>query len=176
MYYAVKEIPCSHMNEFHKAVFLDRDGVINKNRDDYVKNIKELEILDIANPIKKLKDNNFLVVVISNQSAINRGLTNHDNVQQIHYAIQEYLKNNGTQIDAFYYCPHKPDENCSCRKPKPGLFKKASDELDIDLKSSWMIGDRDSDIQAALEAGCKSIKIPENSSLHDAVDSILNSK
>ena len=164
------------MNEFHKAVFLDRDGVINKNRDDYVKNINELEILDVADSIKKLKDNNFLVVVVSNQSAINRGLTNHDNIHQIHHAIQEYLKSSGTQIDAFYYCPHKPDENCYCRKPKPGLFKKASDELKIDLKSSWMIGDRDSDIEAALQVGCKPIKISENSSINDAVQNILESK
>lgn len=164
------------MNDLCKAIFLDRDGVINKERSDYVKTVEELEILgDIANPIKKLRDNGFLVVVITNQSAVNRGLTTHQNVENIHSAIQEYLKKKGTQIDAFYYCPHRPDENCNCRKPKLGLLKKATSELKIDLKSSWMIGDRDSDMEAAQLVGCKSIKITNNLGLSSAVQSILNS-
>ncbi len=163
------------MNNLYKTVFLDRDGVINKNRPDYVKTIDELEILEVADSIKKLKDNGFLVVVISNQSAINRGLTNHENVKQINSVIQEYLKKNGTQIDAFYYCPHRPDENCECRKPKTSLFKKAIDDWNIDLKSSWLIGDRDSDIQAGQLLGCKTIKIAENSGINDAIQRILNS-
>ena len=164
------------MNKLHKTVFLDRDGVINKNRSDYIKTVEELTILDIIDSIKKLKDSGFLVVVISNQSAINRGLTNHKNVQEIHAVIQEYLKKNGTQIDAFYYCPHRPDENCSCRKPKTGLLKKAVNDLKIDLKSSWMIGDGDSDIEAAQEVGCKAIKITKNLRLKEAVESILELK
>ncbi len=163
------------MNNLYKTVFLDRDGIINKNRPDYVKTIDELEILEVAESIKKLKDNGFLVVVISNQSAINRGLTNHENVKQIHSTIQEYLKKNGTKIDAFYYCPHRPDEDCDCRKPKPGLFKKAIAELKIDPKSSWLVGDRDSDIQAGQSVGCKTIKIAENSRLNEAIQRILNS-
>lgn len=163
------------MNKLRKAVFLDRDGVINKERSDYVKTMEELIILDVADPIKKLKDNDFLVVVITNQSAVNRGLTSHQNIEKIHSAIQEYLKKKGTQIDAFYYCPHRPDENCNCRKPKPGLLKKATSDLKIDLKSSWMIGNRDSDMEAAQLVGCKSIKITGNSGLKDAVQSILNS-
>lgn len=163
------------MNKLRKAVFLDRDGVINKERSDYVKTVEELMILDVADPIKKLRDNDYLVVVITNQSAVNRGLTNHQNIAMIHYAIQEYVKKNGTQIDAFYYCPHRPDENCNCRKPKPGLLKKATSDLNIDLKSSWMIGDRESDMEAAKFAGCKSIKISSNTGLNDAVESILNS-
>ena len=163
------------MNNLYKTVFLDRDGIINKNRPDYVKTIDELEILEVADSIKKLQDNGFLVVVISNQSAINRGLTNHENVKQIHSTIQEYLKKNGTQIDAFYYCPHRPDEDCDCRKPKPGLFKKAIAELKIDPNSSWLVGDRDSDIQAGQSVGCKTIKIAENSRLNEAIQRILNS-
>jgi len=75
------------------------------------------------------------------------------------------LKKKETKIDAFYYCPHRPDEKCDCRKPKPGLLKKAADDLKIDLKLSWMIGDRDSDLKAAQQAGCKSIKIDENGDL-----------
>ncbi len=164
------------MNNLCKAVFLDRDGVINKERSDYVKTVDELVILDdIANPIKKLKDNGFLVVVITNQSAINRGLTTHQHVENIHSVIQEHLKKKGTRIDAFYYCPHRPDEHCNCRKPKLGLLNKAIDDLKIDVKSSWMIGDRDSDIEAARVVGCNSIKITSNSGLNNAVQSILNS-
>lgn len=163
------------MDNLRKAVFLDRDGVINKERPDYVKNVKELEIFDVASSIKKLRDGGFLVIVISNQSAVNRGLTTHENVKQIHFTIQEYLRKNGTKIDAFYYCPHRPDENCSCRKPKPGLLIKAIEDLGIDPKSSWMIGDRESDMEAARLITCKAIKISTDSSLHNAVESILNS-
>jgi histidinol-phosphate phosphatase family protein len=163
------------MDNLCKAVFLDRDGVINKERPDYVKKVEDLVILDIADPIKKLKDNGFLVVVISNQSAVNRGITTHENITQIHFAIQEYLKKKGTQIDAFYYCPHRPDENCICRKPKPGLLNKAINDLKIDVKSSWMIGDRDSDMEAARLVGCNAIKIITNSGLRGSVQSILNS-
>jgi histidinol-phosphate phosphatase family protein len=163
------------MSKLRKAIFLDRDGVINKERSDYVKTVEELIILDVAAPIKKLKENDFLVVVVTNQSAINRGLTTHQNIEQIHSAIQEHLKKKGTQIDAFYYCPHRPDENCTCRKPKPGLLKKATSDLKIDLRSSWMIGDRDSDIEAAQSVGCKSVKITDSLGLEGAVQSILNS-
>jgi D-glycero-D-manno-heptose 1,7-bisphosphate phosphatase len=163
------------MSKSNKAIFLDRDGVINKEKSTYVKTVSELEIFSgIANSIKKLKDAGFLVIVITNQSAVNRGLTNHDNVNYIHFNIQEYLRKNGTFIDKFYYCPHRPDENCSCRKPKPGLLLKAAGELNIDLNSSWMIGDSDSDIEAAKSAGCKSIKINSDISFTSAVKIILD--
>lgn len=164
------------MNKLHRAVFLDRDGVLNEERSDYVKSVEELVILDgIANPIRQLKKNGFLIVVISNQSAINRGLTTYRDVKKIHSTIQDYLKGHNAQIDAFYFCPHRPDENCSCRKPKSGMLQNAADELKIDLKSSWVIGDRDSDMEAAKIAGCKSIKITNGLQLSDAVQSILNS-
>lgn len=164
------------MNELQKAIFLDRDGVINTERTDYVKTPSELEILpNVAEYIKQLKDAGFLIIVITNQSAINRGLTNHDNVKNIHIVIQEYCKRNGTSIDAFFYCPHKPDENCNCRKPKAGLLLKAINEFKINLKSSWMIGDSDSDLEAAKSVGCNSIKIPSNGSLNKAVQTILSS-
>lgn len=157
-----------------KAVFLDRDGVINEEKKDYVKQVNELKILsDVPSSVKKLKDAGFIVVVITNQSAINRGLTNHQEVKKIHSNIQEYLKQYGTTIDAFYYCPHRPDENCNCRKPKPGLLKKAVLEMKIDPKSSWMIGDSDSDVLAAEKIGCKAIKLNHQITLRLAVDKIL---
>ena len=160
-----------------KTVFLDRDGVINKERSDYIKTITQLEIFpNVAKKIEILKNAGFLVVVITNQSAINRGLKTHKTVDQIHDSIQNYLKTNGTSIDGFFYCPHKPNENCNCRKPKPGLLHQAILELNIDPKSSWMIGDNNSDIDAATSIGCKAIKLSKNFSLGKAVSKILNSR
>ena len=158
-----------------KTVFLDRDGVINQERSDYVKSILELEIYpNVAKNIKLLKDAGFLVIVITNQSAVNRGIITHETVNQIHNSIQVHLKKYGTFLDGFYYCPHTPNENCNCRKPKSGLLEKAILELNIDLNSSWMIGDSDSDIEAADSIGCKAIKISDNFSLDNAVKKILN--
>ena len=160
-----------------KTVFLDRDGVINKERSDYIKSISELEIFpNVAKNIELLKNAGFLVVVITNQSAINRGLITHKTVDQIHDSIQNYLKTNGTSVDGFFYCPHNPNENCNCRKPKPGLLHQAILELNIDPKSSWMIGDNNSDIDAATSIGCKAIKLSKNFSLGKAVSKILNSR
>ena len=158
-----------------KTVFLDRDGVINQERSDYVKSISELEIYpNVAKNIKLLKDAGFLVVVITNQSAVNRGIVTHEMINQIHNSIQDHLKKHGTFLDGFYYCPHTPNENCNCRKPKSGLLEKAILELNIDLNSSWMIGDRDSDVEASNSIGCKAIKISDSFSLDNAVEKILN--
>ena len=158
-----------------KTVFVDRDGVINQERSDYVKSISELEIYpNVAKNIKLLKDAGFLVVVITNQSAVNRGIITHEMINQIHDSIQDHLKKHGTFLDGFYYCPHTPNENCNCRKPKSGLLEKAILELNVDLNSSWMIGDSDSDIEAADSIGCKAIKISDSFSLDSAVEKILN--
>ena len=158
-----------------KTVFVDRDGVINQERSDYVKSISELEIYpNVAKNIKLLKDAGFLVVVITNQSAVNRGIVTPEMINQIHNSIQDHLKKSGTFLDGFYYCPHTPNENCNCRKPKSGLLEKAILELNIDLNSSWLIGDRDSDIEAANSIGCKAIKISDSFSLDNAVEKILN--
>jgi len=163
------------MNKPHKAIFLDRDGVINKKRDDYVKNISELELIPhIGDSIKTLKDNGFSIIVVTNQSAINRKLTTHEAVNEIHAAIQAHLQSYGIQIDGFYYCPHMPNEYCNCRKPKSGLLLRAAYELNIDLKQSWMIGDSDSDIIAAKNVGCMAIKIQSNRGMDHIINQILN--
>tara|TARA_B110000116_G_scaffold270167_1_gene287615 strand:+ start:993 stop:1493 length:501 start_codon:yes stop_codon:yes gene_type:complete len=156
-----------------KAVFLDRDGVINENRIDYVKNTNELKIFDfVGSAITELKSMGFLVVVVTNQSAINRGLTTEKLVNEIHDEIQKYLKNYETVIDGFYFCPHKPNEKCNCRKPKPGLLEKAILEIGIEPNKSWMIGDNDSDITAGIEVGCQTIKLDNNFNLKNAVEQI----
>ena len=160
----------------NKAVFLDRDGVINKNKINYVKSIKELEILpSIGVSIKKLKNNDYFVIVITNQSPINRKLMTYEQLTKIHSSIQKYLKLFDTSIDKFYFCPHMPQENCNCRKPKAGMLMQAISEFNIEPALSWMIGDSDSDIQAGLTAGCRTIKIDDNTNLQLAVDKILNS-
>jgi len=161
--------------DMNKAVFLDRDGIINKECKDYVKNVNELVIFpEIVQFIQKLKENNFLIVVITNQSPINRGIMTESDLNNIHQTIQKFLKNNGTNIDAFYYCPHKPDEGCYCRKPNPGLLIKAAEDFEIDLKKSWMIGNNDSDVKAGFLAGCKSKKINDIKLLSKALDEILS--
>ncbi len=160
----------------NKAVFFDRDGVLNKERKDYVKSISELKIFPyIGNAIKKLQSSGFLTIVITNQSAINRGLTSTENINAIHLTIQDFLKDFETKISHFYFCPHKPDENCSCRKPKSDLFFQAAKEFDISLKTSWMIGNNDSDIIAGNNAGCTSIKINSKSEFLDSINLILKS-
>lgn len=157
----------------NKALFLDRDGVLNKNRDDYVKSIDELEIFsNIISPLKKLQKD-FLLLVITNQSAINRGLTTHQKINDIHDTIENYLVKHDVFIKKFYYCPHRPDENCVCRKPKSGLLDIAIKEFNIEPKLSWLIGDNDSDIEAGKSVGCSTIKIDNNTTLEFAVEKIL---
>lgn len=162
------------MNEKRKAIFLDRDGVLNKNKDDYVKNISELEIFPfISESIKKLQSAGFKIIVITNQSAINRGLMSQKHLEEIHKKIQSLLIQHNTKIDSFYYCPHTPTENCSCRKPKTGLLQKAIDDFSIDVEHSWFIGDNDSDILAGHSIGCKTIKVNADINLENAVELIL---
>jgi len=164
------------MVEKRRAIFLDRDGVINKKRDDYVKSINELEIFPfVASAIKKLNNANFKVIVITNQSAINRNIITHKKVEQIHLTIQNYLKKNQSFIDAFYYCPHRPDENCICRKPKPGLLIKAIQDFKINPKESWMMGDSNSDLESGRLVGCNVMKINNHVNLEKAVELIIES-
>jgi histidinol-phosphate phosphatase family protein len=162
------------MNKKQKAIFLDRDGVLNKNRSDYVKSLSELEIFPfIPECIKKLRKAEYKIIVITNQSAINRGLMNINELEKIHDKIQNFLVKHQTKIDKFYYCPHTPKENCFCRKPNPGLLLSAIDDFSIDVNQSWFIGDSDSDISAGIKVGCKTFKINNEANLEDAVNLIL---
>lgn len=154
----------------NKAIFLDRDGVINKKREDYVKSINELEIFPhVAESILKLKKLGFLVIVITNQSIINRGIITNHELEKIHMTIQKYLEKKNCNIDKFYFCPHRPDENCICRKPKSELLLRAIDDFVINPSNSWMIGDCLTDIQAGEKVGCKTILLKNNFSLSEAV-------
>jgi histidinol-phosphate phosphatase family protein len=158
-----------------KAFFLDRDGVINKNRDDYVKGISEMEILpEVPKAIKLLNDANFKVVIITNQSAVDRGLISIETVHEIHEFLKKKMVQNDAKIDGIYFCPHRPDEFCECRKPKPALILKAAKDLGISLSKSYMIGDRESDQVAAERAGIKFIPIKTNGNLLQVVRAFLN--
>ncbi|MGC8878583.1 MAG: D-glycero-beta-D-manno-heptose 1,7-bisphosphate 7-phosphatase [Anaerolineae bacterium] len=137
-----------------RAIFLDRDGVINENRPDYVKSLAEFIFLPgVLAALRQLAALEMPIVVVSNQSAIHRGLVDQATVDAITRAMQEHIETAGGRIDAVFYCPHRPDEGCTCRKPQPGLFYQAAHQLDIQLAGSYVIGDALSDIQAALRIG-----------------------
>jgi histidinol-phosphate phosphatase family protein len=157
-----------------RAVFLDRDGVLTKERADYVKNPDELEILPgLEAPLREIQKRGFRIVIVTNQSVIGRGLTSHDEMSRIHEKLRLELERLGCSIDGIYYCPHRPEEGCNCRKPEPGLILKASKDLGIDIATSWMIGDKEFDLQAAKRAGCHGIRVPTNGSgLAEAVRQI----
>ena len=145
----------------NKAVFIDRDGTINKNVE-YLDNPNEFQMYPgVAEGIKTLKDSGFKIIVITNQSGIARGFFTEDTLIQIHDRMKQELSEKGATIDAIYYCPHHPNDNCSCRKPKTYLFEKAIKDFDIDTSQSFVIGDRMLDVEAGNKIGCKTILIPE---------------
>ncbi len=142
------------------AVFLDRDGVIGENRDDYVKSWDEFAFLPgVFAPLRRLAQSPFAVVVISNQSVVGRGLTPAAAVEEIHRRMVAEIALQGGRVDGLYYCPHRPDEGCDCRKPLPGLLWRAAAQLELDLPRSFMIGDARSDVEAALNAGCQPVLV-----------------
>jgi histidinol-phosphate phosphatase family protein len=126
-----------------KAVFIDRDGTINYDKG-YTYKLSDFKVYeDAVRLIKEYKKKGYLIIIISNQSGIGRGFFTHKNAVDFNEALKKYLRKRGAAIDAVYYCPHKPEDNCNCRKPKPGLIEKALKDFSIDLKKSIAIGDRD---------------------------------
>jgi D-glycero-D-manno-heptose 1,7-bisphosphate phosphatase len=158
-----------------KAIFLDRDGVINKKpkEHDYVKRWEEMKILPGAKKaLTLIKQSGYLAVVITNQRGVARKMMTHEDLRDMHMKLNEKMKG---QIDAFYYCHHEVFENCECRKPKPGLLHKAAAELDIDLEQSWMIGDSESDIECGFAAGTKVKMVETDGNLFLEVKQIIGS-
>jgi len=154
-----------------KAVFLDRDGIINEHRDDYVKNLNELKILpNAAKAIKKLNDLNYLVIIITNQSVVNRRIITERNLSEINNLILKQMADSGAKIDSIYYCPHTPEQNCTCRKPKPGLILQAIKDYNLDNSKCLMIGDSESDIQAAKQANIQSLKMVRDGNLLEFIN------
>ena len=138
-----------------KVVFLDRDGVINKESG-YVYKIEDFQFVEgVFSSCKKLRDKGFQLIVVTNQSGIGRGYYEKTDFKIVNqWMLQQFQEQNIDILDVFY-CPHKPEDNCICRKPKAGMFEKAHQEYQIDKKSSWMIGDKESDIKAAINFGIK---------------------
>ena len=137
----------------NKAIFLDRDGIINKDKS-YVHKIEDFEFCDgIFQTLKHYISLNYLLIIVTNQSGIGRGYYSEDDFNKLTTWMNEKFTCKDINIQKVYHCPHTPDANCDCRKPATGMFKEAQKEFDIDMKNSWMIGDKPSDIQAGINAG-----------------------
>jgi D-glycero-D-manno-heptose 1,7-bisphosphate phosphatase len=139
------------------AIFIDRDGVINCRRpDDYVLDWSQFIFLPgMRAALKQLATLGLPMIVISNQAAVGKGLLDSLRLEEITARMEQALLSDGTPLTAAYYCIHRPDENCPCRKPKPGLLKRAAADFRIDLSQSIFIGDSETDLQAAQAADCK---------------------
>jgi histidinol-phosphate phosphatase family protein len=142
------------------AVFLDRDGVINEDRADYVKNWGEFRFLKgVRRALGRLEGAGLPVLVITNQSAVGRGLLSSDGLEVIHRKMVRAVERGGGKIQGIYHCPHHPEEHCACRKPRAGLLRQAAAEWRIDLKESIMIGDTGKDLDAGRKAGCRTVLV-----------------
>ena len=198
-YYAVCEdykagrVSGKNLQNKQKAVFLDRDGTINKYVG-FLRDIDEFELLDgAADAIKKINASGYLAIVVTNQPVIARGEVSFEELERIHNKMETLLGKEGAYLDAIYFCPHHPHKgyegerpelkfDCNCRKPKPGMLLKAAQDFNIDLAQSWMIGDGENDIRAGQNAGCRTVLIGNEtygqtvtvSSLKNFVEQYLN--
>ena len=181
-----------NLSQKQKAIFLDRDGTINKYVG-FLRNIDDFELIDgVSKAMARINQSQFLSVVITNQPVIARGEVTEAELYEIHNKMETLLGNKGAYVDDIYYCPHHPHKgydgevkalkiDCDCRKPKPGMLLRAAKEHNIDLSCSWMIGDSENDILAGKAAGCKTAYIGKEDygqdisgdSLLDLVDIIL---
>ena len=161
-------IEAKDLRNMQKAVFLDRDGTINKYVG-FLRNIDDFELLPgAADAIRKINASGYLAIVVTNQPVIARGEVTEEDLRQIHNKMETLLGQEGAYLDAIYYCPHHPHKgyegeipelkiDCACRKPKPGMLLRAAERFNIDLSRSWMIGDSENDVRAGQAAGCKTV-------------------
>lgn len=153
------------LSQSRRAVFLDRDGTIIFDRG-YLKAAQQVCLLAGAGEaLATLQQQGFALVLISNQSGIGRGLITPEQAEQVHQAVVARLRKYGVQLDAAFYCPHTPAENCGCRKPSPQMFLRAAKELGLDLARSFMVGDKPCDIEAGKRAGCRTILLKPRESM-----------
>ena len=168
--YEAGVVTAKNLKNKQRAIFLDRDGTINKYVG-FLRNIGDFELLPgVAEAIRKINESGYLAIVITNQPVIARGEVTWDQLQEIHNKMETLLGKEGAYLDAIYFCPHHPDKgfegeipelkiDCDCRKPKPGLFFKAAEDFNIDLSQSWMVGDGKNDVLAGKNAGCRTALI-----------------
>ena len=143
-----------------KLIILDRDGVINEDSDDYIKSPDEwVPIPGSLESIGKLSQNNYRVIIITNQSGIGRKLFSIEMFHAIHKKMNAHLAQYGGVIDVIFFCPCIPEENCNCRKPEPGLYNDASERFQIKLENVFCVGDKITDMQAAENAGGKPVLV-----------------
>lgn len=164
------KISQKNLKNRQKAIFLDRDGTINKYVG-FLKNEKDFELIPGAGEaIRIINESNYLCIVVTNQPVIARGEVTYTQLKNIHNKMETLLGTNGAYIDGLYYCPHHPHKGykgeitelkieCNCRKPKPGMLLKAAEDFNIDLENSFIVGDGENDIKAGLAVGCKGILV-----------------
>jgi len=158
-----------------KAVFLDRDGVLNRERGEHTWRMQDFEVLPgVPEALRRLHDAGWMLVVVSNQSGIGLGLYGHAEVEALHGYLHDRLAEQGVALDAVYYCPHHPTKGrCLCRKPGGLLLEKAMARFGIEAGRSWFIGDRERDVEAARAVGVRPVLVPSNAPLKEVVDQIL---
>ena len=162
------------LSEKNKAVFLDRDGVLNKEQGNYVTHLEDFVLNDgVMQALKIFQEKNFLLIVISNQGGISKGICTQQQVEYLHLHLERVLKNSGIILTEIYYCPHHPEiTNCICRKPDSLLLEKAISRFNIDPLHSYFIGDAERDMEAGHKAGVKTIKVDSNQSLMQIVEQV----
>lgn len=177
-------VRAKNLSSQQKAIFLDRDGTINRYVG-FLREMDEFELLPgVVEAIRKINQSQYLAIVVTNQPVIARGEVTKEQLDGIHQKMETLLGEGGAYIDALYYCPHHPDKgfegeipelkiDCDCRKPKPGMLLQAASDYNIDLSQSWMIGDSENDRKAGENAGCQTLLVTEQTSLLDCIEQIL---
>lgn len=172
--YRCGRVKAKNLKQKQRAIFIDRDGTINKYVG-FLRNIDDFELLPgVADAIKVINASGYLAIVVTNQPVIARGEVTVSELQIIHNKMETLLGVEGAYLDAIYYCPHHPHKGyegevpelkieCECRKPKPGMLMRAAEDFNIDLSASWMVGDGENDIRAGKAAGCRTALIGSDS-------------
>lgn len=163
------------MPEKSKAVFLDRDGVLNQEMGDYVCRLEDFHVLEHNfEPLKTLQDKGYLLIVATNQGGLAKGWYTGDELEKMHSLLKEKYAQHGVEFTDIFYCPHHPDftGDCECRKPKPGLLLRGIEKYNIDPEKSYFIGDRERDVEAGTAAGVKGILINSDQPISEVMDLI----
>ena len=179
-------VQAKNLHNKQKAIFLDRDGTINKYVG-FLRNIDDFELIEgVSEAIKLINQSGYLAIVVTNQPVIARGEVTWEELHEIHKKMETLLGKDGAYIDGIYICPHHPDKgfegerpeykiDCDCRKPKPGLLLQAANDFNIDLSQSYMIGDSENDIEAGINAQCKrSILLGNSDNLNKIIIELLS--
>lgn len=157
------------------TVFLDRDGTVNRDTG-YIKSPQELDLIPgVVEAVAKLNRAGARVVLVTNQSAIARGFITVDQLKTIHSVLLARLEAGGARLDAIYYCPHHPNDDCGCRKPQPAMIHRAVVDLNIDLSRAYVVGDQSRDIELARQVGARGILVLSGQTQQDTIGDIQRS-